>query len=629
MLIETPDQYEEAVQLLNAKGDPIAWDLETTGKDWRKDRLVGIGSHVVRDEQEHSFYMPFRHREGTNLPEELIRDFWSRVLHPGRPQIFWHGSFDTKVAAHHDGYELPEDENFEDGILGALLANENEPSFKMEDVMVRYIDKNAGEADKDLADYLHDRFGGSRKEVKQHLWKAPAKIVAPYGCQDVKSTRQLRDFYREQLAFYKFKLTDRHGETVKRTLLDLWQELNAFQLDIVRMELRGILINRARLPMLYIEAEENAERLEEEIRADAGYPMNLNSSKQVQAWLGVKSSAKAVLKRMPDDPRAAKLLEWRQWNKAIGMYYEPYTRYMDDLGVMRPNIHITSPGVLTRGKSDSRNGTIAGRMSGSHPNLQQIPRGSESYRVKELFVARPGYILVELDYSQSQLRWAAHLSKDKRLTEILLSGGDMHSIVAQELDIPRPIAKNINFSAWFGIGYPKLSKLYYIPIDKARDYLSRYHKLFPGIRRLSTVCEHRATEKGYVRAFTGRMRHYNCLEAPAYRASNNLIQLCEAEMMRIAFMRTRREVPECHQVLQVHDSIWFEVPEAEPMKYITRLRGIMQDVPWCSLPMLVDAKGGPGFAKAKLVEFPRGPEGIPAAQLARVTDYDAVFGAAA
>ena len=529
MLIETPAQYEKAVQVLNEQDDPIAWDLETTGKDWRGNHLVGIGTNVLREGEHTNFYMPFRHNEGPNLPERLIKDFWARVLHPGRKQIFWHGSYDTKVAAHHDGYELPEDDNFEDGILAALLCNENEESFKMETVMTKYIDANAGQADQALNDYLHDRFGGSRKEVKGHIWKAPSGVVAPYGCQDVKSTRQLRDFYLEQLPFYN--------------LVDLWRDLNAFQLDIVRMELRGVLINRARLPMLYNEAEENASRLEEELQAEAGYPINLNSPKQLQAWLGLKSTAKAVLKRMPDDPRAQRILEWRQWSKAITMYYEPYVRYTDDLGVMRANIHITSPGVLTRGKSDSRNGTIAGRMSGSHPNLQQIPRGTESYRVKELFVARPGYMLFELDYSQSQLRWAAHLSKDELLTKILLSGGDMHDIVASELNIPRPIAKNINFSAWFGIGYQKLSQLYYIPLAKARVYLSDYHKMFRGIRRLSSACEARAEARGYIKTFTGRMRHYNCLQAPSYRASNNLIQLCEAEMMRIAFMRTRREVP--------------------------------------------------------------------------------------
>jgi DNA polymerase-1 len=401
--------------------------------------------------------------------------------------------------------------------------------------------------------------------------------------------------------------------------------MNAFQLDIARMELRGVLINRSRLPMLYMQAEEKTEELTRKIQESCGYPCNPGSPKQMGAWLKVKSTAKAVLQRMKDDERAKWLLEYRQWSKAQSTYYGPYIRYMDDKGVLRCNLHLTTPGILTRGKDDSRNGTISGRLSSSKPNLQQVPRGSESYRVMELFIARPGYLLCVLDYSQAELRVAAHYSQDQLLKEILLSGVDMHSRVAEEMGVPRHIAKNINFSAWYGIGAQTFSRNYFVGLSEARVWLTKYHKMFPGIRRLYNACEHHGVEKGYIKVYTGRMRRYNCLQSPAYKASNNLIQMTVAEMIRRAIMRTRREVPEARQVLMVHDSTWYEIPEHGALETVRKLLAIMQDQPFV-LPMIVDAKMGRGFADAK--DLPRDPIGIPPDTLARITDYDRVFNVA-
>ena len=166
MLITTLGDFEHAVSYLNEDDSPIAWDLETTGKDWRGNYLVGVGLHA-RDK---SFYMSFRHREGPNLPENLIPQLWERVLHPRRRQIFFHGSYDLKVAAHHDGYELPEWGNFEDAILAALLMNENEDSFKMEALAELYVNQAAAVQEEKLIDYLEDRFGGSRRDARPAPW---------------------------------------------------------------------------------------------------------------------------------------------------------------------------------------------------------------------------------------------------------------------------------------------------------------------------------------------------------------------------------------------------------------------------------------------------------------------------
>lgn len=605
MLITDPTEYEHAVSFLNESDAPISWDLETTSKDWRKARLCGIGSHC----RERSFYMSFRHAEGPNLPERYIQDFFSRVLHPTRVQRTFHGSYDVKVAGH-DGYELPQWDVFEDAILAALLMNENEWSFKMEDLAAKYVDLNAGLNEEELRLYCTERFGGSKKGWKGNLWRAPAEKVWPYGCQDVETTHRLVDFYLPHLERWK--------------LLDLWREMNEFQLHIAKMEMRGVLIDVPMIEKLTKEADQKASRLLQRIQEMAGWKINPGSPKQLSAWLKLKSTAKHVLQRMQGDERAEAILEWRKWSKAGSTYYHKYPHHMDSDGVLRCNLHITSPGTKDRKRWDKRSGTISGRLSSSNPNLQQIPRGSDTYKVKNIFIARAGYKLVELDYSQAELRVAAHYSKDQRLTELLLAGEDMHDTVSQELGIPRHIAKNINFSAWYGIGYRTFARNYYLPESEARDFLSRYHKMFPGIRRLYNACEARAIRNGYIRLYTGRLRHYNDLSAPAYKASNNLIQGTVAEMVRRAIMRCGREVPAAPMVLTVHDSIWFEVPESTALETVAKLRRIMQEQPWCSLPLIVDAKMGTGFADAE--DLPRDPAGIPQECLHRVTDWPRVFG---
>ena len=608
MLVSTVAEYESAKAYINEADAHVTWDLEAKGLDWRKHRICGIGLHS----RERSYYLPFRHAEGPNLPEPLIQDVWSTILPPTRKQRGFHLSFDYKTAMF-EGYRPPLDGNAIDGILCALLLNENEDSFKLEDLTMKYVDKSAGEQDERLVAYLHDRFGGPRDEVKANLWRAPSHVVAGYGEQDVWSTDRLINFYLRHITRHK-----------QQALLT---EYTDFQKDLCEIEMRGVLLDMKSLPRLKKQAQEEAAKALARLQELAGYPINPNSPKQVCAWLKKKSSAKAVLKRMTDDERAEAVLHARGWLKVTSTYYDPYAAFADKDGVLRCNLHLTTPGLKSSArKSAERNGTLTGRLSSSKPNLQQIPRESDTYKVKELFIARPGYLIAELDYSQAELRIAAHYSKDARLTEILLAGKDMHHEVATEMNVPRPIAKNMNFSAWYGIGYKTFAKNYYIPENQARDFLNRYHLMFPGIRRLSNACVARATENGYVKTYDGRMHHFNTKDRPIYAASNALVQGSVAAMMRRAMMRIHRELPEVRIILQVHDSVWLELPEANALQLLEQCRAIMQDQPWCSMPMSVDAKVGPKLGGAK--EVPRNVLGMPAAAVARITNPKA-YGLAA
>ena len=599
MLVTTLGQFEEAVSYLNARPDDrITCDTETTGKDWRGNKICGVPLH----RGDRSFYFAFRHKEGPNLPLPLLKRLFAEVIRPDRPQTWHHYSYDGKVAAHHDGIPLVPPSALRDTLLGALVMNENEESFKLEDLTAKYVNKDAAAEETELVELICQRFGGSKKEAKGKLWMLPAEMVAPYGERDVWSTSGLDDFYSPHLETWK--------------LTEPWRELCEYQIYVMEMELRGVLIDRETHQRLKLEAEVRAQELLARLKELAGYPINPNSPPQVRAWLKVKSSNKQTLSRLGEDERVELIQEARQWLKAGNTYYEPYSHFCDPEGVLRCNLHLTSPGVKYRNKSDSRNGTISGRMSSSKPNLQQIPRESDTYKVKELFVARPGHVLIELDYSQAELRIAAHYSRDERLTEILLSGGDMHGIVSTEMDVPRSIAKNMNFSAWYGIGYRTFARNYYLPESKAKDYLTRYHRMFPGIRRLSNAMTARAEKQGFIRLFHGRIRRYNCEEAPTYTASNNLIQGSVAGMMQRAGIRIRKEVPGANLLLQVHDAYWLEPRIEDAPRVLRDARRIMQDQPWCTMPMLVDAKmSRTSLGAAEKV--PRTPLGVPVEALSR------------
>jgi DNA polymerase-1 len=484
--------------------------------------------------------------------------------------VGYHYSFDIKML-HKEGMAVPR--SIEDSMLCAHLLNENEGSFKMENVCTRYIDPDAYKEEEKLIDLLVEWFGGSRKGAKGNLWRMPPDRVADYACQDLVSTRGLRDFQKEYL--------------VEWGLHEVADGVHDYQLAIAQMEMNGLLLDTKLIDQYIEEADKECAELETRAEKLAGYKINLRSSKQTQAWLEVASTNKEVLGMMiaGGDERAQLLLDYRIWSKVTGTYYRPFLKKMYN-GHLHPNLSLI--------------GTISGRLSCRAPNLQSIPRQTERYRVKDVFIAPPGYTLVEADYSQAEMRIATHYSQDAAMREILLAGKNVHRAVAEEQNMPYDIAKRLNFSVIYGIGARKFSKTYHVPYGQAKKYLGDYHRMFPGFRRLYNSADQKAQDTGIIRHYTGRLRHFNSPKmAPSHKASSNLIQGAVAEMMRLAITRLHAEVPEARQLLTVHDSILFEIPTNHVSALTPRIRTIMEDQNWCSLPLKVDMKAGPSWGQMK------------------------------
>ena len=410
------------------------------------------------------------------------------------------------------------------------------------------------------------------------MWKLAPEEVAPYAEMDVILTKRLRDFYRPQLE--------------EQQLYDLWVEYNVFELAILSMEMNGIHVDRNTLSQYIDEASYEERKAISEIRKMAGKDINPASTAQVQDWLRVDSSASAILEKIGSDREdISTLLRYRSWAKVRGTYYDRFSAVLSHRDTIHPNLRIT--------------GTVSGRLSCNNPNMQAIPRYSKIYKVKDVFVSGPGRTLVEADYSQAEIRVATHYSQESRMREVLLSGVDMHSATAAQINIPRDAAKRLNFSVIYGVGARALSETLDIPVAQARKYLKAYHGEYPGFKALYDRAERTAEDRGYITMFTGRRRHYNDeVRAPTHKASSNLIQGAVAEMVRLVITRLfglrDRGV---RMLLTVHDSVLLEIDDDVLDEMVPVVRSIMEDQPWCSVKLPVDIKIGKRWGTME--EIPR------------------------
>lgn len=598
MLVDSEQAAKQAIARLTGD-DLITMDCEATGKDWRRDRICSIQLYTDGD----PYYFPFRHGEGYNLPLSVLDKLFSDVLRPERPQEGFHYGFDIKICSH-DGMRLPR--NIRDPMLAAHQMNENEWTFKLKDLACKYLGRDSNASEQALLDFIVGKFGGSHKTAKGDLWRCDARDVYRYGVDDVLLTRGLMEMYAEALS-------DWH-------LTDVFREVCDFQLALCEIEMRGMPINLATLDRLEAEAAPKAAALRAEIErrakedlGDPDFPANPNSHPQMKRWLGtvlgVPDTSRDTL-ALDGDERGKLLLDFRTWHKIVGSFVTPWREKHID-GRLHCNFYITSPG--TRETNEIR-GTVSDRVSCTDPNMQQVPP-----MVREACEAPEGFELVEFDYSQLELRIAAHYYEvrhgDSVLADILRQGYDQHQHTADGFGIPRKKAKVRNFAIQYGAGATTLARKNGTDPKSEARYLNHYHKTFPGCRRLSKSCESEAKQRGYIRLWSGRVRHYDEGDTKLYKASNNLIQGGAAQILRRALVRIHKEIPEANMVLTVHDSIVFMLPKGR-RDLIQRIRTVMQTNPEFALPMIVDVKVGPTWGT--MHEIPRDMEGLSRHQLERV-----------
>lgn len=367
------------------------------------------------------------------------------------------------------------------------------------------------------------------------------------------------------------------------------------------------------------------EKRENEIRKQVyeavGYEFNINSPKQLGEALFVKlglshgkktktgwsTSAQTLEKLRYDSPAVELVLNYRTLSKLKSTYCDGL------LKVVAPDGRIHS--------SFNQTETRTGRISSTEPNLQNIPVRTELGReMRRFFIAQPGWLLVDADYSQIELRVLAHVADDKNMIAAFRNNDDIHrSTAAQVFHMPeemvtplmRSRAKAVNFGIVYGIGAFSLSKNIHVSVAEAKRYISDYLSLYSGVDSYMKRVVEEAKEKGYVETMFGRRRYLPELTSSNFNirafgervARNMPIQGTAADIIKIAMIRVerrlKREKMRSRLILQVHDELIVESPKEEAPAAAALLTEEMQNAVKLSVPMIAEAKTGKTWYEAK------------------------------
>nr|MCU0769193.1 DNA polymerase I [Burkholderiaceae bacterium] len=387
------------------------------------------------------------------------------------------------------------------------------------------------------------------------------------------------------------------------------------------MERTGVLIDRALLEAHSRELANRIAALEREAHALAGRPFNLGSPKQIGEILfgeqklpvvkktasGAPSTDEEVLEKLAEDfPLPKLLLEHRGLAKLKSTYCDKLPASADENG----RVHTTYGQAIA----------VTGRLSSSDPNLQNIPiRTAEGRRIREAFIAPPGHRIVSADYSQIELRIMAHISEDAGLLDAFAKGEDIHRATASEVfGVPvgevtseqRRYAKVINFGLIYGMSAFGLAASLGIERDAARNYIDRYFMRYPGVAKYMESTRALAKRQGYVETVFGRRLWLPEINSPngprrggAERAAINApMQGTAADLIKLAMIAVDRWLRDeslgSKLVMQVHDELVLEVPEAELLRVRERLPALMAGVAQMRVPLLVELGVGDNWDEA-------------------------------
>ncbi len=392
---------------------------------------------------------------------------------------------------------------------------------------------------------------------------------------------------------------------------------------LFRMEQAGFAVDTAFLRELGDKyAAEIAERRAEVIRATGGTPFNLNSPQQLGEVLFERMNLPHGKKTSKGWSTSAEVLEGLRWDAPEVI--EPLLRYRQLAKLNGTYVEGLLPLVDREGRVHStfdQTATATGRISSSEPNLQNIPvRTEEGREIRQAFLPREGWVLVDADYSQIELRLMAHFSGDAAMVDAFRKGEDIHARTAGEIfEVPpemvtpelRSRAKAVNFGLIYGISGFGLSRNTGVSRREAGDFIARYFEKYPGVKRFMDESASEGARLGYARTMMGRRRYLPELQSPKApirefgkrAAMNTPVQGTAADIIKLAMVRTDRALREAGMrsrlILQVHDELLLECPPEEADRAAEILRKAMEEAAELKVPLVAEVHRGRNWAEAK------------------------------
>lgn len=405
-------------------------------------------------------------------------------------------------------------------------------------------------------------------------------------------------------------------------MLDLFENVEiplAFTLD--DMEKEGILVQAEELKVYGEMLQVRIQELEQKIYEQAGENFNINSPKQLGVILfekmgmpggkktktGYSTAADVLDKLAPEYPFVADILEYRQLTKLKSTYADGLAAYIDGDGRIRSTFNQTI--------------TATGRISSTEPNLQNIPVRMELGRmIRKVFVPKPGFVFLDADYSQIELRVLAHLSGDEMLIQAYREAQDIHRMTASQVfhvpfdevtPLQRRNAKAVNFGIVYGISSFGLSQDLSITRKEAAQYIEQYFATYPKIKTYLDGEVEKAKKDGYITTMFGRRRPVPELQSSNFMqrsfgervAMNSPIQGTAADIIKIAMIRVNRALRQANLrsrlLLQVHDELLIETAREELDTVSQILEREMRQAAELAVPLEVDMHTGESWYEAK------------------------------
>jgi DNA polymerase-1 len=539
---------------------PVAVDTETTGLNCvgGKDHCIGISIAAVINGKPVSAYYPLWHEVGENISQETFDKLKYVLEMPERQFIFANVQFDV-LALESIGIEVS-DNQFWDILTMANMVDENDPIQKsLAQLSIRYLGEQGKIDTPEIS-----------KEKKTGWRNTTPEMISDYAIADAVTTWRIWDRLVHHAEWYAIPL-------------DVWDEKQKLIRVLMHMRRRGIKIDQ----QLAQNMVQVGEARIEEIKAELG--VNPASNKDMHYLLVetlglpvVKKSKKTgkpsfdkfameeyeVLLEQIDSPVANLIKEFRGWSKAISASYKPYLELVDSDGRLRC--------------SYKTHGTVSGRLSCAEPNLQQVPKQSDkpwNGQVKACFIPKDGYTLVEFDYSQLELRLGTAYAGEEALKAVFNEGRDIFDEMSAQLGMTRQDTKTLVYSMQYGAGEKRIMAAFGVDQPRAKELRENYFRTYPRFKNLSDVATSRAEENGKVRIWSGRFRHFpNPKES--YKALNSIIQGGAADIVERVMVRAFEQIdnPECRLLLQVHDSLVWEIKTEKLEEYSERILNLMEDV---------------------------------------------------